>query len=56
MRFVFDKETGNKKKLVNEVRFPLTLNMARYIGKPDQDEEYSLHSIICHCGPSAYGI
>eukprot|EP01087_Luapelamoeba_hula_P023269 TRINITY_DN851_c2_g1_i2.p1 TRINITY_DN851_c2_g1~~TRINITY_DN851_c2_g1_i2.p1 ORF type:complete len:1086 (-),score=209.31 TRINITY_DN851_c2_g1_i2:28-3285(-) len=64
MRFIYDKETANKKKVMGEIEFPLRIDMQRYMEKSSTDHVmeggddaylYQLTAVICHCGPSANG-
>ncbi|XP_066296136.1 ubiquitin carboxyl-terminal hydrolase 48-like [Branchiostoma lanceolatum] len=54
LRFVFDRNTGHKKKLNNYVRFPEVLDMSRYLRKPENEVVYELQAVLIHRGHSAY--
>ncbi|XP_054472926.1 ubiquitin carboxyl-terminal hydrolase 48 isoform X1 [Anoplopoma fimbria] len=55
MRFVFDRQTGHKKKLNTFISFPEQLDMAPFLeGKPDQKCVYELSAVLIHRGISAY--
>jgi len=59
MRFLFDYNTGRKKKIRSPLAFPEKLDMAQYLD-PDAvdanaDYMYELSSVLIHKGTSAYG-
>ncbi|XP_041639436.1 ubiquitin carboxyl-terminal hydrolase 48 isoform X2 [Cheilinus undulatus] len=55
MRFVFDRQTGHKKKLNTFISFPEQLDMAPFMeGKQDQKYLYELSAVLIHRGISAY--
>lgn len=55
MRFVFDRQTGHKKKLNTFISFPEQLDMGPFIeGKQDQKFVYELSAVLIHRGISAY--
>lgn len=65
MRFVYDPQTARKKKLVQAVRCPLTLDLSPFVENPSGGEDnmvdssadavYDLFAILTHKGRSAYG-
>ncbi|XP_071403639.1 ubiquitin carboxyl-terminal hydrolase 48 isoform X3 [Centroberyx affinis] len=55
MRFVFDRQTGHKKKLNTFISFPEQLDMGPFLeGKEDQKCVYELSAVLIHRGVSAY--
>ncbi|XP_074505051.1 ubiquitin carboxyl-terminal hydrolase 48 [Sebastes fasciatus] len=55
MRFVFDRQTGHKKKLNTFISFPEQLDMGPFLeGKEDQKLVYELSAVLIHRGISAY--
>uniref|UniRef100_A0A4W6BX34 Ubiquitin carboxyl-terminal hydrolase 48 n=1 Tax=Lates calcarifer TaxID=8187 RepID=A0A4W6BX34_LATCA len=55
MRFVFDRQTGHKKKLNTFISFPEQLDMGPFLeGKQDQKCVYELSAVLIHRGISAY--
>ncbi|XP_068598995.1 ubiquitin carboxyl-terminal hydrolase 48 [Brachionichthys hirsutus] len=55
MRFVFDRQTGHKKKLNTFISFPEQLDMGPFLeGKADQKCVYELSAVLIHRGISAY--
>ncbi|XP_043234939.1 ubiquitin carboxyl-terminal hydrolase 48-like [Amphibalanus amphitrite] len=54
MRFVFDRETGLKKKLSSHLRFPELLDVSEFVGRPSGAVTYRLQAVLLHKGPSAY--
>lgn len=54
LRYVYDRSSGQKKKLQNRVQFPARLNLAPYGGSSD-DGDYVLVAVLYHKGPSAHG-
>lgn len=55
MRFVFDRQTGHKKKLNTYISFPEQLDMGVFLeGQADQSFVYELSAVLIHRGVSAY--
>ncbi|XP_077385618.1 ubiquitin carboxyl-terminal hydrolase 48 isoform X2 [Festucalex cinctus] len=55
MRFVFDRQTGHKKKLNTYISFPDQLDMAPFFeDTKDQKCVYELSAVLIHRGISAY--
>eukprot|EP00063_Salmo_salar_P048330 XP_014023165.1 PREDICTED: ubiquitin carboxyl-terminal hydrolase 48 isoform X3 [Salmo salar] len=55
MRFVFDRQTGHKKKLNTFISFPEQLDMGPFLeGKEDEKCVYELSAVLIHRGVSAY--
>ncbi|KAM6980044.1 ubiquitin carboxyl-terminal hydrolase 48 isoform 2-T3 [Aplochiton taeniatus] len=55
MRFVFDRQTGHKKKLNTFISFPEQLDMGPFLeGKQDGKCVYELSAVLIHRGVSAY--
>ncbi|KAM9364177.1 ubiquitin carboxyl-terminal hydrolase 48 isoform 1-T2 [Pholidichthys leucotaenia] len=55
MRFVFDRQTGHKKKLNTFISFPEQLDMGPFLeGKQDPKCVYELSAVLIHRGISAY--
>ncbi|XP_011699753.1 PREDICTED: ubiquitin carboxyl-terminal hydrolase 48-like isoform X2 [Wasmannia auropunctata] len=54
MRFVFHRDSGQKKKLNSYIQFPEELDMSEYIGCQPQTHLYSLVAVLSHKGPSAH--
>ncbi|XP_075996333.1 ubiquitin carboxyl-terminal hydrolase 48 isoform X2 [Genypterus blacodes] len=55
MRFVFDRQTGHKKKLNTFISFPEQLDMGPFLeGIQDQKCVYELSAVLIHRGISAY--
>ncbi|XP_042262689.1 ubiquitin carboxyl-terminal hydrolase 48 isoform X1 [Thunnus albacares] len=55
MRFVFDRQTGHKKKLNTFISFPEQLDMGPFLeGKQDHKCVYELSAVLIHRGISAY--
>ncbi|XP_050442355.1 ubiquitin carboxyl-terminal hydrolase 48-like [Adelges cooleyi] len=61
MRFVYDRQTMQKKKLNTYIQFSQTLDMAKYLNLPSQLDEaskekhmYNLCAVLIHKGSSAY--
>ncbi|XP_055364877.1 ubiquitin carboxyl-terminal hydrolase 48 isoform X6 [Betta splendens] len=55
MRFVFDRQTGHKKKLNTFISFPEQLDMGPFLeGNQDQNCVYELSAVLIHRGISAY--
>ncbi|KAM7006281.1 ubiquitin carboxyl-terminal hydrolase 48 isoform 2-T2 [Tautogolabrus adspersus] len=53
MRFVFDRQTGHKKKLNTFISFPEQLDMGPFM-EGLQDHKYELSAVLIHRGISAY--
>ncbi|XP_064611795.1 LOW QUALITY PROTEIN: ubiquitin carboxyl-terminal hydrolase 48-like [Liolophura sinensis] len=54
LRFVFDRNTGHKKKLNSFVQFAELLDISKYVDKPEGTVKYDLTAVLIHRGPSAY--
>ncbi|KAL0978076.1 hypothetical protein UPYG_G00165600 [Umbra pygmaea] len=55
MRFVFDRQTGHKKKLNTFISFPEQLDMGPFLeGKEGEQCVYELSAVLIHRGVSAY--
>lgn len=55
LRFVYDRQKGQKKKLTSVVQFPEVLDMQEYVSpKPSQPVLYNLSAVLIHKGASAY--
>ncbi|XP_076679799.1 ubiquitin carboxyl-terminal hydrolase 48 isoform X2 [Andrena cerasifolii] len=54
MRFVFHRDSGQKRKLNSFIQFPEDLDMSEYIRCPPQSHVYSLVAVLSHKGPSAH--
>ncbi|XP_053725063.1 ubiquitin carboxyl-terminal hydrolase 48 [Synchiropus splendidus] len=55
MRFVFDRQTGRKKKLNSYISFPEQLDMRPFLGENNaQKSLYELSAVLIHRGVSAY--
>uniref|UniRef100_A0A1A8JP84 Ubiquitin carboxyl-terminal hydrolase 48 n=3 Tax=Nothobranchius TaxID=28779 RepID=A0A1A8JP84_NOTKU len=55
MRFIFDRQTGHKKKLNTFISFPEQLDMGPFLeDKQDQKCIYELSAVLIHRGISAY--
>uniref|UniRef100_A0A8C5PKN7 Ubiquitin carboxyl-terminal hydrolase 48 n=1 Tax=Leptobrachium leishanense TaxID=445787 RepID=A0A8C5PKN7_9ANUR len=54
MRFVFDRQTGHKKKLNTYIGFSETLDMNPYVDRADGRFVYELSAVLIHRGVSAY--
>ncbi|XP_018302065.1 ubiquitin carboxyl-terminal hydrolase 48 isoform X2 [Mycetomoellerius zeteki] len=54
MRFVFHRDSGQKKKLNSYIQFPEELDMSEYIRCQPQTHLYSLVAVLSHKGPSAH--
>ncbi|XP_014778290.1 ubiquitin carboxyl-terminal hydrolase 48 [Octopus bimaculoides] len=58
LRFVFDKQNGQKKKLNNYIQFPEVLDMTEYLKDSGADGSkpvvYDLSAVLIHRGISAY--
>ncbi|KAL4658673.1 ubiquitin carboxyl-terminal hydrolase 48 isoform X1 [Arapaima gigas] len=54
MRFVFDRQTGHKKKLNTFISFPEILDMGAFLEQKDTKCLYELSAVLIHRGVSAY--
>ncbi|XP_058857927.1 ubiquitin carboxyl-terminal hydrolase 48 isoform X3 [Acipenser ruthenus] len=54
MRFVFDRQTGHKKKLNTYISFPEIVDMGPYMERKDEKCVYELSAVLIHRGVSAY--
>ncbi|XP_076229795.1 ubiquitin carboxyl-terminal hydrolase 48 isoform X3 [Nomia melanderi] len=54
MRFVFHRDSGQKRKLNSFIQFPEDLDMSEYVRCPPQTHVYSLVAVLSHKGPSAH--
>lgn len=54
LRFVFDRQTGCKKKLNSYIQFCEVLDLSKYVQKPENSALYDLYAVLIHQGPSAY--
>ncbi|XP_014488433.1 PREDICTED: ubiquitin carboxyl-terminal hydrolase 48-like isoform X2 [Dinoponera quadriceps] len=54
MRFVFHRDSGQKKKLNSYIQFPEDLDMSEYVRCQPQTHLYSLVAVLSHKGPSAH--
>ncbi|XP_022090230.1 ubiquitin carboxyl-terminal hydrolase 48-like isoform X3 [Acanthaster planci] len=54
LRFVFDRQTGTKKKLNSFIQFPEVLDMTPYLPRKDAETVYELTAVLIHRGPTAY--
>lgn len=54
-RFIFDMQTGRKKKLNSTVQFPEKLDMKNYLENDDQNQNlvYCLTGVLMHVGAEA---
>jgi len=52
-RFIFDMQTGRKKKLNSYVQFPEELDMSQYVNQPAGTHMYSLSGVLMHIGAEA---
>ena len=48
------RETGLKKKLSSQLRFPELLDVSEYVRQPQGSVSYRLQAVLLHKGPSAY--
>jgi len=60
MRFVYDRQSMQKKKLSTFIRFPQTLDMGQYLNLPNkfnvpsgENYKYNLYAVLIHKGSSA---
>ncbi|KAM4651925.1 LOW QUALITY PROTEIN: ubiquitin carboxyl-terminal hydrolase 48 [Discoglossus pictus] len=54
MRFIFDRQTGHKKKLNTYIGFSEILDMNPYLEQTDNKFVYELSAVLIHRGVSAY--
>ncbi|XP_015430229.1 PREDICTED: ubiquitin carboxyl-terminal hydrolase 48-like [Dufourea novaeangliae] len=54
MRFVFHRDSGQKRKLNSFIQFPEDLDMSEYVRCPSQSQVYNLVAVLSHKGPSAH--
>ncbi|XP_033330850.2 ubiquitin carboxyl-terminal hydrolase 48 isoform X1 [Megalopta genalis] len=54
MRFVFHRDSGQKRKLNSFIQFPEDLDMSEYVRCPVQTHVYNLVAVLSHKGPSAH--
>ncbi|XP_024945389.1 ubiquitin carboxyl-terminal hydrolase 48 isoform X2 [Cephus cinctus] len=54
LRFIFNRDTGQKKKLNACITFPMELDMSEFIKCPPQTHVYNLMGILSHKGQSAH--
>ncbi|XP_046881720.1 ubiquitin carboxyl-terminal hydrolase 48 isoform X1 [Hypomesus transpacificus] len=54
MRFIFDRQTGHKKKLNTFISFPEQLDMGPFLEGKDEKCVYELSAVLIHRGVSAY--
>ncbi|KAJ8260292.1 hypothetical protein GJAV_G00179290 [Gymnothorax javanicus] len=54
MRFVFDRQTGHKKKLNTFISFPEVLDMGPFLEQKEEKCVYELNAVLIHRGVSAY--
>ncbi|XP_076846101.1 ubiquitin carboxyl-terminal hydrolase 48 isoform X2 [Brachyhypopomus gauderio] len=54
MRFVFDRQSGHKKKLNNLISFPEVLDMGPFLEGKEEKCTYDLSAVLIHRGVSAY--
>ncbi|XP_076627631.1 ubiquitin carboxyl-terminal hydrolase 48 isoform X2 [Colletes latitarsis] len=54
MRFVFHRDSGQKRKLNSFIQFPEDLDMSEYVRCPPQSQLYSLVAVLSHKGSSAH--
>ncbi|XP_068097687.1 ubiquitin carboxyl-terminal hydrolase 48 isoform X2 [Hyperolius riggenbachi] len=54
MRFVFDRQTGHKKKLNTYIAFSETLDMGPFVEQAGGNYVYELSAVLIHRGVSAY--
>uniref|UniRef100_A0A8B9J652 Ubiquitin carboxyl-terminal hydrolase 48 n=1 Tax=Astyanax mexicanus TaxID=7994 RepID=A0A8B9J652_ASTMX len=54
MRFVFDRQSGHKKKLNTFISFPEVLDMSPFLEAKDEKCTYELSAVLIHRGVSAY--
>ena len=52
-RFIFDMQTGNKKKLNSQVQFPEELDMSKFLREPEGSQVYHLTGVLMHVGSDA---
>ena len=54
LRFVYDRNSGYKKKLSNRIKFGETLDLTEYTTNAEETSIYQLGAILMHVGKSAY--
>ncbi|XP_038078430.1 ubiquitin carboxyl-terminal hydrolase 48-like [Patiria miniata] len=54
LRFVFDRQSGTKKKLNSFIQFPEVLDMTQYLPMNDVETVYDMTAVLIHRGPTAY--
>ncbi|XP_043280492.1 ubiquitin carboxyl-terminal hydrolase 48-like isoform X2 [Venturia canescens] len=54
LRFVFHRDSGQKRKLNSFIQFPEDLDMSEHLRCPQQTHLYSLVAVLSHKGPSAH--
>lgn len=54
MRFVFDRQSGHKKKLNTYISFPEVLDMSLFLEGEEEKCTYELSAVLIHRGVSAY--
>ncbi|XP_053599111.1 ubiquitin carboxyl-terminal hydrolase 48 [Microplitis demolitor] len=54
LRFVFHRESAQKKKLTSSIQFPEELDMSEYLNCPAGTHLYSLVAVLSHKGPSTH--
>lgn len=54
LRFIFDRNTGRKKKHNAAVQFPIVLDMSGYVGHPSGIDMYELAAVLVHKGVTTY--
>ncbi|XP_051175741.1 ubiquitin carboxyl-terminal hydrolase 48-like isoform X2 [Leptopilina boulardi] len=54
LRFVFNRLSGQKKKVNTAIQFPEKLDMSQYLGCPPNTHVYNLVAILSHRGSSAH--
>uniref|UniRef100_A0A8C1ER77 Ubiquitin carboxyl-terminal hydrolase 48 n=1 Tax=Cyprinus carpio carpio TaxID=630221 RepID=A0A8C1ER77_CYPCA len=54
MRFVFDRQSGHKKKLNTFISFPEVLDMGPFLEGKEEECTYELSAVLIHRGVSAY--
>lgn len=55
LRFVFDRQTGTKKKLNTTINFPNVIDMNEYMWfENKKDGIYYINAVLIHCGQSAH--
>uniref|UniRef100_T1J4B6 Exosome complex component 10 homolog n=1 Tax=Strigamia maritima TaxID=126957 RepID=T1J4B6_STRMM len=55
LRFIFDRKSGQKKKLNSYLNFPEVLNVDQYVSCIDRSQTiYDLSAVLIHRGPTAF--